>query len=348
MQICLLIPTHLTKEKKMKKLLTTTALVGLIASSVSSYAETKVQGAIEQTINFNSVGGTGATAGDNGIGQEVNLTVSSSKKLTNGMDLAGAFRFEDGAIDMSSIKLTSGALTFEIGADTGQNLASNINPRVDDNPFDAIGLSGDDTIAPYQVHDVQHIGLAFKTAPGSFAVNYAPGNSTITASDGAISSVGGSGLEITFAGNLGVNGLKVLLGQQTIEAANGNVVASGVAEEKERTYQFSYGQGPWAVGYSHRTLDDGTSSAIENSPDTVRAYSATYAINDSLSIGYERVETEFESGALLDEKSNAFTVGYNLGGLGVAVMYVESDNIAGAYGAAAEQEELQIRTVYSF
>ena len=79
MQICLLIPTHLTKEKKMKKLLTTTALVGLIASSVSSYAETKVQGAIEQTINFNSTGGTGATAGDNGIGQEVNLTVSSSK-----------------------------------------------------------------------------------------------------------------------------------------------------------------------------------------------------------------------------------------------------------------------------
>ena len=112
------------------------------------------------------------------------------------------------------------------------------------------------------MHDVQHIGLAFKTAPGSFAVNYAPGNNSITASDGDISSAGGSGLEITFAGSLGVNGLKVLLGQQTIEAANSNVVASGVAEEKERTYQFSYGQGPWAVGYSHRTLDDGTSSTI--------------------------------------------------------------------------------------
>jgi hypothetical protein len=332
----------------MKKLLTTTALVGLIASSVSSYAETKVQGSIEQTINFNSVGGTGAINSDNGIGQELNLTVSSSKKLTNGMDLAGAFRLEDNAIDMSSIKLTSGAVTFEIGADTGQNINSNINPRVDEIPSDVMSLSGSDSLAPYLVHDVQHIGLAFKTAVGSFAANYAPGNVSIAAGDSSISSVGGSGLEVSFAGNLGVDGLKVLLGQQTIEAANGNIATSGVAEEKERVLSFSYGQGPWAVGYTHRTLDDGTSSTVENSIDTVRAISATYAINDSLSIGYERIESEFESSLLADEKTDAITVGYNLGGLGVALMYIEAENIAGIRGAAAEQEELQIRTVYNF
>jgi hypothetical protein len=29
-------------------------------------------------------------------------------------------------------------------------------------------------------------------------------------------------------------------------------------------------------------------------------------------------------------------------------MYIEAENIAGTRGAAAEQEELQIRTVYNF
>ncbi len=331
----------------MKKLLTTTALIGLVASSVSSYAETKVTGSIEQTYNANSVGGTDAKTGSDGLGQETNLKISSSKELDNGMKLSGGFNSEDGAIDSSSIVLSSGAVSFGVGADFGQHIHSNINPRVDDNPFDAIKLKGTDGMNVYQVHDKQHVGLAFKTDMGSVALNYAPGNTSITASDGSTVSAGGSGTEISFKGNLGVDGLTVLLGQETISASDGQITAAE-AEEKEKVAGFKYGQGAWAVGYTHRTFDDGTTSAIENSIDTVTAISATYAISDSLSIGYENLTGEFESSALKDEESDAITVGYNLGGLGVSVMYVESDNIAGASGATATQEELQVRTVYKF
>ena len=332
----------------MKKLLTTTALIGLVASSVSSYAETKVTGSIEQTYNANSVGGTNAKAGSDGLGQETNLKISSSKELDNGMKLSGGFNSEDGAIDSSSIVLSSGAISFGVGADFGQHIHSNINPRVDDNPFDAIKLKGTDGMNVYQVHDKQHVGLAFKTDMGSVALNYAPGNTSITASDGSTVSAGGSGTEISFKGNLGVDGLTVLLGQETISADTNGQVTAATAEEVEKVAGFKYGQGAWAVGYTHRTFDDGTTSAVENSIDTVTAISATYAISDSLSIGYENLTGEFESSALKDEESDAITVGYNLGGLGVSVMYVESDNIAGASGATATQEELQIRTVYKF
>ena len=332
----------------MKKLLTTTALIGLVASSVSSYAETKVTGSIEQTYNANSVGGTDAKSGSDGLGQETNLKISSSKELDNGMNLSGGFNSEDGAIDSSSIVLSSGAISFGVGADFGQHIHSNINPRVDDNPFDAISLSGDDGMNVYQVHDKQHIGLAFKTDMGTVALNYAPGNSSITASDGSTASAGGSGTEISFKGNLGVDGLTVLLGQETISADTNGQVTAATAEEVEKVAGFKYGQGAWAVGYTHRTFDDGTTSAIENSIDTVTAISATYAISDSLSIGYENLTGEFESSALKDEESDAITVGYNLGGLGVSVMYVESDNIAGGNTAQDTQEELQIRTVYKF
>ena len=332
----------------MKKLLTTTALIGLVASSVSSYAETKVTGSIEQTYNANSVGGTDAKSGSDGLGQETNLKISSSKELDNGMKLSGGFNSEDGAIDSSSIVLSSGAISFGVGADFGQHIHSNINPRVDDNPFDAISLSGDDGMNVYQVHDKQHVGLAFKTDMGTVALNYAPGNTSITASDGSTASAGGSGTEISFKGNLGVDGLTVLLGQETISADTNGQVTAATAEEVEKVAGFKYGQGAWAVGYTHRTFDDGTTSAIENSIDTVTAISATYAISDSLSIGYENLTGEFESSALKDEESDAITVGYNLGGLGVSVMYVESDNIAGGNTAQDTQEELQIRTVYKF
>ena len=332
----------------MKKLLTTTALIGLVASSVSSYAETKVTGSIEQTYNANSVGGTDAKSGSDGLGQETNLKISSSKELDNGMKLSGGFNSEDGAIDSSSIVLSSGAISFGVGADFGQHIHSNINPRVDDNPFDAISLSGDDGMNVYQVHDKQHVGLAFKTDMGTVALNYAPGNTSITASDGNTASTGGSGTEISFKGNLGVDGLTVLLGQETISADTNGQVTAATAEEVEKVASFSYGQGAWAVGYTHRTFDDGTTSAVENSIDTVTAISATYAISDSLSIGYENLTGEFESSALKDEESDAITVGYNLGGLGVSVMYVESDNIAGGATAQDTQEELQIRTVYKF
>ena len=331
----------------MKKLLTTTALIGLVASSVSSYAETKVTGSIEQTYNANSVGGTDAKTGSDGLGQETNLKITSSKELDNGMKLSGGFNSEDGAIDSSSIVLSSGALSFGVGADFGQHIHSNINPRVDDNPFDAISLSGDDGMNVYQVHDKQHVGLAFKTDMGTVALNYAPGNTSITASDGNTASTGGSGTEISFKGNLGVDGLTVLLGQETISASDGQITAAE-AEEKEKVAGFKYGQGAWAVGYTHRTFDDGTTSAIENSIDTVTAISATYAISDSLSIGYENLTGEFESSALKDEESDAITVGYNLGGLGVTFMYVQSDNVAGGTTAEDSQEELQIRTVYKF
>ena len=332
----------------MKKLLTTTALIGLVASSVSSYAETKVTGSIEQTYNANSVGGTNAKEGSDGLGQETNLKISSSKELDNGMKLSGGFNSEDGDIDSSSIVLSSGAVSFGVGADFGQHIHSNVNPRVDDNPFDAIAVSGDDSMNVYQVHDVQHVGLAFKTDMGTVALNYAPGNSSITASDGSTASAGGSGTEISFKGNLGVDGLTVLLGQETISADTNGQVSIATAEEVEKVAGFKYGQGAWAVGYTHRTFDDGTTSAVENSIDTVTAISATYAISDSLSIGYENLTGEFESSALKDEESDAITVGYNLGGLGVSVMYVESDNIAGGNTAQDTQEELQIRTVYKF
>lgn len=335
----------------MKKLLTTTALVGMLASSVA-IAETKVTGSIEQAWNSISVGGTGTT-GASALGQESNVKISGSKDLSNGLKLSGFIQLEsnddDTKNDATSIKVSSGAFSVEVGVDTGQHIHSNINPRVDDNPFDSLGTTGDDGMIRAQAHDKQHIGFAYKTSVGSFAVNYAPSGAGADLAAGSTTDSGGSIREYSFSGNLGVDGLKVLIGQETIEANDGDVTTAGTLEETEKVISFSYGQGPWAVGYTHRTFDDGDSASATNSIDRVTAISATYAINETLSIGVERLTGEFEDGAALkDEETTAFTVGYNLGGLGISFMYTETDHVKGASTANDNQEAFQIRTVYSF
>jgi len=339
----------------MKKLLTTTALIGLVASSVSSYAETKIKGSIEQTYNSISQGGTSTASGNAGLGQETNVKISSSKELDNGMTLSGHLNMEDkgGSVqsDSTSIKLTSGAISFEVGVDTGQHIHANINPRVDDNPFDSIGatvLIGNDGLTRAQAHDKQHVGVAYKTDAGTLAVNYAPSQAGSSVSSSKNTDTGGSIMEISFKGNLGVDGLTVLAGQETVEADDSASATAGQLEEEEQVLSVSYGQGPWAVGYTHRAYDDGDAGSATNSIETVTAVSATYAISDTLSIGYENLTGEFENSAKLDEETDAFTVGYNLGGLGVSFMYVESDNVAGGTTTASDKESFQIRTVYSF
>jgi hypothetical protein len=336
----------------MKKLLATTALVGLAVTS-ASFAEIKVSGSIEQTYNSNSVGGTTA-AGSGGLGQETNVTFSGNKELDNGMTASGSFRLEsndaDTKNDMSEIKLSSGDFAFHVGVDTGQHIHSNINPRVDDNPFDSVGLSGDDGMIRKQAHDKQHVGVDFNTEVGKFAINYSPNGSDASQGGSETAEADGSITEISFKGSLGVEGLTVLVGQEKAEALHSASTTAGELEEKEKVISASYSMGQFAVGATRRTFDDGNGTST-NSIDQVTALSATYSVNDNLSVGYEQLTGEFELGGASgkqDEETKAFTVGYNLGGLAVSAMYVEADNVAGSTSTASDVEGFQIRTVYKF
>lgn len=338
----------------MKKLLATTALVGLVTSS-AAIAEVKVSGSIEQTYNSVSIGGTG-TGGKSDLGQEVNLKLSSSKDLDNGLKVSGHANLEDKGsateFDSTSIKFSGDALSFHVGVDTGQHIHSNINPRVDDNPFDSVGLSGTDGMIRKQAHDKQHVGLDFASDFGKIAVNYSPNGSDNSNNSSATGNGDdGSITEINFKGSLGVEGLTVLLGQETIEAKDSGATADGSSEEEETVIGVSYNMGQFAVGASQRSFDDGNNSTVNNDIDTVTAVSATFALNDNVSVGVEQLTGEFELGGSsgkTDEETTSITLGYNLGGLAVSAMYVEADNVGGSTSTANDKEAFQIRTVYKF
>ena len=326
----------------MKKLLTTTALVALVASSTASLAETKIKGSIEQTMISTSYDlATDNHKGTTAIGQETNLDISSSKDLTNGWNLSGGFRIENGAVDSSTIKLSQGAFSIHTGADTGSNNHSNINPRVGESYYDVLlgEAAGDGFASDAQAHDVQHIGVEFSAAMGKVYVNYAPDSTSTIAVSGGNTVDGGSSItEIGFQGSLGVAGLNLLVGTEEIKGDN---TASDVQND---VLSVSYTTGPVAVGFTVRSKDDGSVST--NLAEETNVYSIAYAISKDLSVSYENSTVKFEGSSKTDAEYDQVSIGYNFGGLGVSLDYVQADNVAGA--PTDDREAIQIRTVYAF
>ncbi|EMH80006.1 hypothetical protein HIMB114_00003820 [alpha proteobacterium HIMB114] len=326
----------------MKKLLATTAIVSVSFASVA-LAEVTVKGSIEQTINSRSYNkAANEHKGTGSMGQETNLTVSSSGELDNGLSIKGSFRSEDGSVDHSSIKVSGDTLGFEIGADTGSTIHTQINPTVGDSVWFVTGAQGDDGFTTYEAHDVQHIGIDAKLGGMTAAVNYAPSNNGISAGDSNKTDAGGSATEMLLKGSI-MEGVNFLIGQEKIEAAN-----SGGSEETEKTYQVSYSAGQFALGASIRDFDDGDSTATAGTTDEVTYLTATYAVNDQVSLGIQSVTAESEGTgtSATDEETLGISLGYNLGPIGVEVMYAETDNLA--HSNADDVEGVQIRTVYKF
>ena len=330
----------------MKKLLISTALISSVfALSSAAIAEIKISGSIEQTYKSVSHDASNATAtamkGGSALGQETNLKVSGSKDLSNGLKTSGFINLEDSAIDQSDISIGNGTFTVTFGADTNQTIATTINPRVGDDPH-TVASTGTasqiitDGISSYSAHDVQHVGFTAKVGDGTVNLNYAPSGAGITVGDSNITDTGaGSAVEISYSGTI-MPGLKVLLGQQVTEAADGGNDAT------ERTYQVAYSQGAFAVGYAHRTLDDKASTTEVSKVTNV---SATFAASKDLSISIERAEGE-KDGDNDKEETTVFGIGYNLGGFAITAQYAETKNFNTVAGD--DSEAFQLRTVYAF
>lgn len=297
--------------------------------------ELKVKGSIEQTFKSQK-------NGNSALGNETNISFLGKKDLDNGMTATGEIRLEDGAVDKSSIKISKNNFAVEFGADTGLNIHSNVNPLVDDGGWD-IGPSGviaNDAFTSYQAHDAQHVGLEYKSTIGKFAVNYAPSSAGIDTGDSKTTDNGGSAIEYVFKGDLGIDGLTFIAGMETVES---DTSTDGTEKERVLGVAYSYANG-LAVGISHRDYDD--ESISSTAVDKSLAYSVAYSINDQWSASLERIDTDKETAGSTTENVTTATIGYSLGGLGIAAGFTTVDNLGGTSGSTGEA--FQIRTVFAF
>ena len=124
----------------MKKLLATTALVGSVALSSVSFAQTTITGSLDLT--YRSTTG-GVAQGDTFFGRETQVNFANKGKLSNGMDYVAGFSLEyDGmqtragtattSVDNEAVyfAIINGGTTLSVGLDWLQNSKNDLTSDI--------------------------------------------------------------------------------------------------------------------------------------------------------------------------------------------------------------------------
>ena len=327
------------------KLLLTTAIAGTFAFAGASFAETKVVGNLETTINATSHN-TAQTSG-RGIDAETNIGLEGSKSLDNGLTAKYGFLIENGNSDTEFLTVGTDTVNFAIGTDFGNNLSQTAVPHVGDQAGTVAGTAGTVTGANIPVanaHNASHVGININAAGGTITARYTPDLSNTRGGASSIADSGNSATEIMYSGSLGVEGLKVIIGQGDEKATT----SSGTEDGKHQKFSAAYNFGAFSVGAEKQKSETAAAAGSQVETDTNKV-GISFAASDSLTIGLNYQETEKKTGgtkASADEKITMVTLGYNMGGLGIQIQYADVSDLGNSAGVDAEA--LQIRTIQKF
>ena len=119
----------------------------------------------------------------------------------------------------------------------------------------------------------------------------------------------------------GVDGL-------SIGAAMSDVESSPSKTVEHRTVFATYAVGSMTFGIQNSTVDDSANSTGTDDTDMM-AYSASFAVNDNLSLSVGQNEVGFDASTLNDQEATGFSVSYTMGSISVKAMRNEIDNVNG-------------------
>jgi len=327
----------------MKKLLLSSALAASVLFTGASFAETKISGSLETTINTLSTktAGTPDNSGATNIGHEAVLKIATSKDLTNGLKMSAGFALDSSDTFASDqfVTLASGNTSFSIGTDVS-GVADNVShedftPHVAQD-FHSVS-TGSAMTGVTTAHGSAGIYVAHKTDMLTFEGVYSPTQAADNDTGASTNTEGsGSGYDLAVKGNLGVEGLTIGYGLSKITADT----ASAATKAEGKTYGVKYAMNGFTVGYG--TNENTATTGVKL---TTTSYGVSYQVNDQLSVAFNIGEAD-TSNIALDEKLRSFEVGYDFGGMGITAGYYQLENDGGAAGA--DNEVLEIRTVTKF
>ena len=331
------------------KLLLTTAIASGMMISTAAISEVKISGDLEQTYRSMSYDVTAnKITGGAGLGAEANIGIAYTGSLENGLQVKAGSILEDGVADTEYLTLGTDTVSITFGQDTGNNLSSTVVPHVSDQDATLYGpVNTNTTLDPSfenvhggNAHDKRHISFDAKAVGGTFTVRYAPSQDTNRASDSGIDTTGTSGIEILYAGSLGVEGLNFQLGMQRDTQEN----SSGTTDDTQLTkVGVAYNFGQIAVGVDRQQYDDGSTT---NSDTKSTRFGAVFAASDAIKLGARYTKTAVD-GTNVDEKMKTLEIGYNLGGLGIELAVGKIENIANS-NTAGDGDVFQFRTRQAF
>jgi hypothetical protein len=336
----------------MKKLLATTALVGSVALSSVSFAQTSITGSMDLTYR-STTGGTGQ--GDTFFGRETQVNLANKGKLSNGMDYAAGFSLEfDGMQTRSATATTSvdnetvyfaiinGGTTLAVGLEYIQNSKQDLIGSVGDVIDEVATVTPGGTtlitnnFGAANVKEAMGVGVSQNlgnglTASAIYVPNY---DNTGGGNNGqALTNTTGTNgaYEVGLRGaNIAGSGINLNLWKNEVEKTTGDVEALG-----GKAYTIGYAKAPFSfdIGKMSTTATTGVDT------DTKLAQ-ISYSINKDITASLVRTESD-RAGLAKDEQINSLMVGYSLGPVALLVTASRVDGAAGS-ATAADIDQLGI------
>ena len=326
------------------KLLLTSAIAGLMVVGGVAQAETKVTGNLEQTFKAISDDASAGAASTSGLGAEYNIGLSSSASLDNGMTAKFGLNLENGANDVHFLTIGNDTMSVSVARDNGNNLSSSGIPHISDTASTVVaGAYHNLGIGATDGHNDDHVRADINGLGGTLTLRYVPTDGGTAGSSATPAETSNSSYDVIYRGSLGVEGLSVVAGTHKMDGTGANI------DTKLNKYSVAYNFGQFSAGVEMQKSEvaDSTTATNKDEYDS-KAASITFAVNDKLSVGYARYETEFTNDGAKDadeEKTDMIAIGYSLGGIAIDVNYAMTENFN---NGSTDRDVLQIRTIQKF
>ena len=313
-----------------------TALAGSLVA-FSAQAEWSATGSASMT--YVTKGGTtgDTTVTGNPFGMNRDITVAGSGELDNGWVVSASHALTNGTGSNSSLSVNFGAagtLKYnQVDGALGIGKIDNVMPTAYEEASD-----GATTSALSQVSNgATGFDYTISIEGVEIGVGYAPrGGVGSTTEGGGYSGVSGGAAEKSiYVQGSPMEGLTV--GAGFGEGKNSTTITQ---TDDEQTMFVTYAYGPVTVGYQQSEIDIYSST---NDID-VTYYGIAYAVNDDLSVSYNKI-IEDTAGQAYDTEYSGISVGYSMGGMAIkAYMNEES----GHGSATQEVETTEISLSFAF
>ena len=346
----------------------TTAIAGL-ALTASAIAQTSITG--EMRVTHKAIGSevsTGSTTtSGRGFGTEQQINFANKGKLNvGGLDYAAGFSLENDGSQSTSL-FNENAYIDITNASSGTTLSFSIDHiQRNDSDRSAANIFG---FAPSEFSSSGHASLMSATPGpgvgqsqsiaviqdigkfGKLAYNYAP-----TATDKAATTATGAGsseaftetneksaYEISFVGNLGVQGLTV----DYFTSKQNSMVGQAVKAEGQNI-GVRYNTGALTLGVARKIWnDDATTTKVET---TEKNYGIAYAVNNNVTLGLLHATAEnnvaSSPAGTVTQKLTAVQLGYNLGPVALTVGVARNTDLNGVAGQ--DSDMIMTRLVGAF
>ena len=309
------------------------ALAGsLVAFSVNA-AEMSVTGGASLTISDQGAATEGNTwtMGDG-------LTFSASGELDNGLTVSASFVLDGGISDDMSMSIS----TDEMGTITFHGLDGT----------SALGLVDDVMPNAYEEawHGASGVGTVINGLGGAQMFQYVSptvGGVTFTATYLPSSAAGSVKSSTSYAIAVSpemVEGLTFGYATQDDESGSATTTGYNTKDTDENTMYVKYTYGPVTVGYQQSESDVAAETTDDHDSE---AFGISYAVSDAMSISYG--EHTFETSGdttLVDQESTAISASYTMGGMTIAGIMNDVDNVSGV--ATNDKEAYELNLSFAF